>query len=102
MAQPDRFEPIGRDGRRLHLTSGEFKLLAAFLAQPKRVLSRERLMDPMGGPAYAPFDRTIDNQVARLRRKIERDPTRPRLVVTMRGVGYRLAADVEAEAPLPG
>lgn len=99
VARPERFELIGRDGRPLRLTSGEFKLLGAFLAHPKRALSRERLMDLLGGPAYAPFDRSIDNQVARLRHKIERDPARPRLIVTVRGVGYSLAAEVEAEPP---
>jgi DNA-binding response OmpR family regulator len=94
-ARLDAFELRGRDGERLDLTAADFRLLRAFLESPKRVLSRERLMDLVGGPAYAPYDRTVDNQVARLRRKIERDPADPRLVVTVRGVGYSFTADVE-------
>jgi DNA-binding response OmpR family regulator len=93
-ARLDAFELIGRDGRRLDLTAADFALLRAFLEHPRRVLSRERLMDLVGGPAYTPYDRTIDNQVARLRRKIERDPATPRLVVTIRGVGYSFTGEV--------
>lgn len=94
-ARLEAFELTGRDGRRLDLTAADFALLRAFLENPRRVLSRERLMDLVGGPAYTPYDRTIDNQVARLRRKIERDPPRPRLVVTIRGVGYSFTGEVE-------
>lgn len=90
----DRFELLGRDGRHVDLTSGDFKLLRAFLMNPKRALSRDRLMDIVGGGTWTPLDRTIDNQVARLRRKIERDPAHPRLITTIRGVGYSFTADV--------
>ena len=94
-ALPDRFELPGRDGQPLELTSGEFKLLNVFLQRPKRILSREQLMDLTGGPDWAPLDRSIDNQVARLRKKIERDPAHPKLITTMRGVGYSFTCDVE-------
>lgn len=84
-----------RDGSLVDLTSGEFKLLEVFLARPKRVLSREQLMDQVGGISYAPLDRTIDNQIARLRKKIERNPAAPRLISTIRGIGYSFTCDVQ-------
>jgi DNA-binding response OmpR family regulator len=79
-----------REGQLCDLTTADFKLLKAFLENPKRQLSRDRLMDLIEGPAWVPLDRTIDNQVARLRRKIERDPSQPRLIKTIRGIGYML------------
>lgn len=93
-AVPDRLELINRDGTICDLTSGDFKLLNVFLSHPKRVLSREMLMDLLGGVEWAPLDRTVDNQVARLRKKIERAPAKPMLIKTVRGVGYSLACDV--------
>ena len=93
-AVPDQFRLIGRDGKCIELTSGEFRLLQVFLDRPKRVLSREQLMDLTVGGIYAPLDRTIDNQVARLRKKTERDPTNPTLITTVRGIGYALSVDV--------
>ncbi len=82
-------------GQPCALTSGDFKLLGEFLLRPKRVLSREQLMDLTGGMDWAPLDRTIDSQVARLRKKIERDPASPKLITTVRGVGYSFTCDVE-------
>ena len=79
-----------RDGKDCNLTTADFKLLAAFVANAKRPLSRDRLMDLIDGTEWAPLDRTIDNQVARLRKKIERDPSRPTLIKTVRGIGYML------------
>ncbi|MFN3225580.1 MAG: response regulator [Hyphomicrobiales bacterium] len=79
-----------REGQLCDLTTADFKLLKAFLENPNRQLSRDRLMDLIEGPAWVPLDRTIDNQVARLRRKIERDPSQPRLIKTIRGIGYML------------
>ena len=95
VATPERLELRNRDGRDCHLTSGDFKLLNVFLQRPKRILSRDQLMDLTGGIEWTPLDRTIDNQVARLRKKIERDPSRPQLIKPVRGVGYMLASDVE-------
>jgi DNA-binding response OmpR family regulator len=86
----DRMVLISRDGRDCELTTADFKLLSAFVKNPKRPLSRDRLMDLIDGPEWAPLDRTIDNQVARLRKKIERDPSRPLLIKTVRGIGYML------------
>jgi len=81
-------------GAEVHLTTAEFKLLTTFLERPRFVLSRDQLLDLTSGRAAHVFDRTIDNQVSRLRRKIEVDPAMPRLITTVRGGGYSLAADV--------
>ena len=96
-ARLDRFELVGRDGELVDLTSGDFKLLRIFLEHPKRALSREMLMDLVGGLAWAPLDRTIDNQIARLRKKIERDPAKPKLIKTVRGIGYAFSSDVKRQ-----
>jgi two-component system OmpR family response regulator len=82
------------DGRAAALTTAEFKLLTAFLERPRFVMSRDQLLDITSGRAADVFDRTIDNQVSRLRRKIEEDPAHPRLIATIRAGGYSLAADV--------
>lgn len=94
-AIPDRLEVLDRDGDDCGLTSGDFRLLSVFLERPKRILSRDQLMDLTGGLEWNPMDRTIDNQIARLRKKIERDPSDPKLIKTVRGVGYTFACDVE-------
>jgi two-component system OmpR family response regulator len=89
---------LGPDGAKVALTSGESRLLAIFLDNPRAVLSRSRLLDLLVGREAKPYDRAIDNRVTRLRRKIEADPAAPQLLVTEWGGGYRLAAEVE-EAP---
>lgn len=93
-AVPARLQLIDRDGSDCGLTSGDFKLLTVFLERPLRVLSRDQLSDLIGGNSWNPLDRTIDNQVARLRKKIERDPSDPKLIKTVRGVGYTFAEPV--------
>lgn len=95
MAIPDRLELLDRNNSDCGLTSGDFKLLSVFLERPKRILSRDQLMDFVGGIEWSPLDRTIDNQIARLRKKIERDPSSPKLIKTVRGVGYTFACDVQ-------
>ncbi|QCO55543.1 response regulator [Pseudorhodobacter turbinis] len=82
------------DGAEVALTTAEFRLLTAFLERPRFVLSREQLLDLTSGRAAQVFDRTIDNQISRLRRKIEVDPTQPTLIATVWGGGYSFAADV--------
>jgi len=94
------FDPAARalehaDGRSTELTSGEARLLAVFLDRPRAVLSRGQLLDLTAGREAKAYDRAIDNHVSRLRRKIERDPARPAVLVTEWGGGYALAADVE-------
>jgi len=76
------------DGTELEISTSEFDLLAAFARNPNRVLSRERLLDLAGVRGSEPFDRSIDVRVARIRRKVERDPEKPELIRTMRGIGY--------------
>ena len=77
-----------RDGRSIELTNGEFNLLAALLAAPQRILTRDQLLDASRVYDNEVYDRSIDVQVLRLRRKIEADPTEPKLIVTERGAGY--------------
>lgn len=89
----DRRVLIG-DDREVALTTAEFKLLTVFLDRPRFVLSRDQLLDLTSGREAQVFDRTIDNQVSRLRRKVERDPARPEIITTVRGGGYSLTADV--------
>ncbi|MFD0980079.1 response regulator [Tropicimonas aquimaris] len=86
---------VQRDGSdAVTLTTGENRLLAILLAQPGRVLSRTYLLERVMGREERAFDRAIDNHVSRLRKKIEDDPSAPRLLVTERGGGYRLVAEV--------
>lgn len=77
------------------LTGGEFELLTAFVEHPQRVLSRDQLLDFTRGRSAAPFDRSIDIQVSRLRRKIEPDSHDPELIKTVRGGGYLFTPSVE-------
>jgi two-component system, OmpR family, response regulator len=84
------------DGAAVPLTGGEFKLLVAFCEHPRRVLTREQLLDLTRGRAAALFDRSIDIQVSRLRRKIEENPKDPVLIQTVRAGGYFFAAEVVA------
>lgn len=79
---------ISVDGVRVVITDGEFDLLVAFAEHPQIVLSREQLLDLARGRSAIPFDRAIDMQIARLRRKIEKDPQQPRLIRTIRNKGY--------------
>jgi two-component system, OmpR family, response regulator len=82
-------------GPAIELTSGESRLLTALLDSPRTVLSRARLLDLTAGREAKAYDRAIDNTVSRLRRKVEPDPSAPRIIVTEWGGGYMLAADVE-------
>jgi DNA-binding response OmpR family regulator len=81
--------------RPVDLTNGEFNLLAALLGAPQRVLTRDQLLEASRVYDNEVYDRSIDVQVARLRRKIEADPSQPRFVVTERGVGYTFNCAVE-------
>jgi DNA-binding response OmpR family regulator len=82
-------------GAPLELSNGEFSLLSAFCRAPQRVLSREQLLLMSRLHEAEVYDRTIDVQIGRLRRKIEVDSTNPQLIITVRGAGYRLASEVE-------
>lgn len=91
----DKRELASSDGALVNLSSGEFELLAVFVTHPRRVLSREQLLDMARGREVQPFDRSIDVQVSRLRRKIETDPADPVLIKTVRGGGYIFTPEVE-------
>ena len=76
------------------LSTAEYRLLSAFISNPRRVLSRDQLLDITQGREAMPFDRSIDNQVSRLRRKVEDDPKNPTLIKTVWGGGYMLTSEV--------
>jgi two-component system, OmpR family, response regulator len=82
------------EGASIELTTAEFNMLAVFVERPHRVLSRDNIMDLLKGHEWSPFDRSIDALIVRLRRKIEAEPDTPRLIKTVRGVGYVFAVDV--------
>jgi two-component system, OmpR family, response regulator len=83
------------DGRQVELTNGEFSLLAAFLSAPQRVLTRDQLLELSRLHNAEVYDRSIDVQILRLRRKVESDPTRPAFIRTERGRGYFFDAPVD-------
>ncbi len=91
----DKAVLASNDGRAVPLTSGELKLLSVFLERPRTSLRRDELSLLTAGRVLGPLDRTIDNQVSRLRRKIEPDILRPRIIRTIRNEGYCLACEVE-------
>lgn len=94
-----RLDPLKRrltapDGALVSISSAEFRLLLAFLNHPRQVLDRDRLLDLVQGREAHLFDRAVDNQVSRLRRKIEADSRHPALIQTVWGGGYTFAAEV--------
>ena len=91
-------ELIGEDGVAVALSTADFHLLSAFIKHPKMVLSRDQLLDLTQGRMATAFDRSIDNQVSRLRRKIEIDPKKPELIKD--GLGRRLQLHRRGEADL--
>ena len=85
---------IDPEGAVISISTAEFRLLRAFLDHPRQVLDRDRLLDMVQGREAHLFDRAVDNQISRLRRKIEADSRNPEYIQTVRGGGYRFAADV--------
>ena len=83
-----------KDGVTVPLSTGEYHLLLAFVTRPNHVLSRDQLLDITQGREAGAFDRSIDNQISRLRKKIEPDPKNPTFIKTVWGGGYTLTADV--------
>jgi len=91
----DRREVCGENGDIIDLSSGEYALLTVFLSRPQRVLDRDQILDLVQGRQLGgAFDRSVDVQVSRLRRKVEQDPGAPQLIKTVRNGGYILAAPV--------
>jgi two-component system OmpR family response regulator len=85
---------LRKSGEDIPLTAGEYELLVAFVEHPRRVLNRDQLLDMARGRAAIPFDRAIDVQVGRLRKKIEPDAKTPTLIKTVRGGGYMFTPEV--------
>jgi DNA-binding response OmpR family regulator len=92
---PGRLELLDRSGIRIEATAGEVRLLEVFLRAPRRILTRDAILDRLHGRSGCPYDRSVDYLVARLRKKIERDPAHPELILTVRGLGYLFAAEVD-------
>ena len=88
-------ELVGQDNVAIPLSTGEYNLLHAFVTHPRRVLTRDQLLDLSQGRELAAFERSIDNHISRLRKKIEADPSNPKLIKTVWGGGYMLAAEVK-------
>jgi DNA-binding response OmpR family regulator len=84
------------DGTQIALSNGEFNLLAALLATANRVVTRDQLIEMSRRYDNEVYDRAVDVQILRLRRKLERNPAEPQIIVTERGAGYRIAVPVEA------
>ena len=91
---PQRRELSNANGKVVELTTAEFNMLELFVARPARVMSRDNIMDLLKGHDWSPLDRSIDTLVARLRKKIEPDPDHPKLIKTVRAVGYVFAVEV--------
>jgi two-component system phosphate regulon response regulator OmpR len=89
----DGHELTDGNGTAVDLTTMEFDLLAAFVEHPNRVLTRDQLLDMAHHRRWDPYDRSIDIRIARLRRKIERDPQKPEIIKTVRGAGYIFLPD---------
>jgi len=88
-------EVTSANGDRVDITGNEFQLLASLLARPMQALTRQEILDLVFGRDWSPTDRSIDVLVAKLRRKLEKDPKYPRIIKTVRGMGYMFAAEVE-------
>jgi two-component system OmpR family response regulator len=92
-----RREIVSEDGVAVPLSTGEFDLLATFVSHPRHVLSRDQLLDLTRGREAVPFDRSIDTQVSRLRRKIEKDAKDPQIIKTVWGGGYVFTPEVSGQ-----
>jgi two-component system, OmpR family, response regulator len=86
----------GEDGAEVTLSNGEFNLLAALLSSANRVVTRDQLIEMSRRYDNEVYDRAVDVQILRLRRKLERNPAEPQIIITERGAGYRIAVPVEA------
>ncbi len=92
-------ELVNEDGRSVHLTSQEFEMLKFFTMNSDRVASREELFEQVFGPDGNGNHRSIDNLILKLRRKIERDPAFPEIILSVRGAGYKFAVRTNVFLP---
>lgn len=86
---------FGGDGAEIPITAMEFDLLNAFAGHANRVLTRDQLLEMAHNRDWEPFDRSIDIRIARIRRKIEQDPSKPQIIKTVRGAGYMFRSTPE-------
>lgn len=86
---------IDKMGVSVQLSQREFEILSAFVKYPKQILTRDQLLEYTRGMEASPFDRSIDVQIGRLRKKIELDSKHPKIIKTVRGGGYQFEADVK-------
>ena len=93
----DQQEISKKSSKPIELSTGEFRLLLAFIENPKKILSRDQLLDIVSNRSLAAFDRSIDNQISRLRKKIELDPKKPKYIKTVWGGGYSFNTSIEKE-----
>ena len=93
----DQQEISKKSEKPIELSTGEFRLLLAFIENPKKILSRDQLLDIVSNRSLAAFDRSIDNQISRLRKKIELDPKKPKYIKTVWGGGYSFNTSIEKE-----
>jgi two-component system OmpR family response regulator len=93
----DQQEISKKSSKPIELSTGEFRLLLAFIENPKKILSRDQLLDIVSNRSLAAFDRSIDNQISRLRKKIELDPKKPKYIKTVWGGGYSFNSSIEKE-----
>lgn len=83
-------------GKAIHLTAAEFQLLQAFVTNANQVIGRDRLLELVAGRQWESYDRTVDQHISRLRRKLEKNPKRPELIKSVRSRGYLFAAQVDS------
>lgn len=89
-------------GEAVDLTRQEFLLLAAFVKRPQRILTRDDILNIIAGREWSPFDRSVDVLIGRLRAKLEKNPKRPELILTVRSIGYKLGVPVRLQARQTG
>ncbi len=90
-----QFQMFDKKGQSADLTTGEYKLLESLVSAPNKVLSRERLFELTRESDYDSFDRAVDIQIGRLRKKLNDDPKEPQFIKTVRGVGYMFCGEIK-------
>jgi two-component system, OmpR family, response regulator len=88
---------ISPEGIMVDMSRGELSILAIFLSNPNQILSRDQIMEQHQGRESSPFERSVDIQITRLRKRLRDDPKNPKIIKTVWGKGYRLVCDVETE-----
>ena len=93
-----QYQVFNNSGEPMDLTSGEFKLLEALVMAPNRVLTREQLFDLTREATFDGYDRAVDIQIGRIRKKFDDNPSNPRIIKTIRGVGYMFCGQIRKKA----